>query len=162
MVVCQFGAMFFDPKASAFAEMARVLRPGGRLLFSVWNALAENDFAAAVADAVQDEFPDDPPGFLERVPYGYHEPAVITADLRAGGFDGQPSFETIEHVGRAAAPLHVATAFCAGTPLRDEIVARGPGQLPGAIAGIAAALAPRFGVTDLEGRVSARFVTLIK
>src|SRR6478609_6527109 len=51
VVVCQFGAMFFNPKPAAFAEARRVLRPGGRLLFSVWNGLEHNEFAAVVNDA---------------------------------------------------------------------------------------------------------------
>jgi len=33
-VVCQFGVMFFPDKPTAFAEARRVLKPGGRMLFS--------------------------------------------------------------------------------------------------------------------------------
>src|SRR5438477_481310 len=35
-IVCQFGVMFFPDKVAAFREAMRVLRPGGRFLFSVW------------------------------------------------------------------------------------------------------------------------------
>jgi len=35
LVVCQFGVMFFPDKMAAFAEAARVLAPGGTLLFTV-------------------------------------------------------------------------------------------------------------------------------
>jgi ubiquinone/menaquinone biosynthesis C-methylase UbiE len=38
-VVCQFGVMFFPNKATAFAEVRRVLRPGGLFLFNVWDRL---------------------------------------------------------------------------------------------------------------------------
>ncbi|MFO1464897.1 MAG: class I SAM-dependent methyltransferase [Steroidobacteraceae bacterium] len=37
-VLCQFGVMFLPDKPRAFAEMRRVLRPGGLLLFNVWTA----------------------------------------------------------------------------------------------------------------------------
>jgi ubiquinone/menaquinone biosynthesis C-methylase UbiE len=158
VVVCQFGAMFFDPKPAAFGEMRRVLRPGGRLLFSVWDGLEHNDFAAVVNDVVKRRFPDEPPQFLERKPYSYHDPEQIIADLRTAGFDAQPAIEQVEHVSRARTPTEVAAAFCAGTPLRDEIESRGPELLAGVIAEAAAALAERFGTTDLEGRISAELI----
>ena len=41
-VLCQFGLMFFPDRVGALAEMLRVLRPGGRLAVSVWDALAHN------------------------------------------------------------------------------------------------------------------------
>ncbi len=45
-VLCQFGVMFFPDRATAYRETKRVLRPGGRFLFSVWDRIEENEFAA--------------------------------------------------------------------------------------------------------------------
>ncbi len=162
VVVCQFGAMFFDPKRDAFAEARRVLRPGGRFLCSVWDGLDDNDFAAVVNDAVKSHFPDEPPRFLELEPYAYHDRDMIIADLRAAGFHAQPAIEQVEHVSRSATPVEVAAAFIGGTPLRDQVAARGPDLLADAITVTAAALAERFGPTDLQGRMSAQFVVTIR
>ena len=41
-VLCQFGLMFFPDQGRAIAEMRRVLKPGGRLVIAVWNALEYN------------------------------------------------------------------------------------------------------------------------
>ncbi len=38
-VICQYGLMFFPDPVKAQKEMIRVLAPGGRLTFSVWNTL---------------------------------------------------------------------------------------------------------------------------
>ena len=161
-VVCQFGAMFFDPKPEAFAEMRRVLRPGGRLVCSVWDHVSHNEFAAVVIDAMQRRFPDDPPRFLDHRPYEYHDPAAVSADLRAGGFGTPPFAQTVARVSRAATPVDAAAAFCAGTPMRDELEGRGPDALGSAITAAADALADRFGPADLEGRISALFVETMR
>jgi SAM-dependent methyltransferase len=158
-VVCQFGAMFFPAKVDAFAEAARVLRPGGRFELSLWDRIEANDFGDAVAAAMREVFPADPPAFLDRMPYSYFDPDVILSDLVAGGFDVTTAIEHVVHDARAASPEVVASAFCAGTPLRDQLLAGGPDRLPHAIEGATRVLADRFGRGDLTGRTAALVAT---
>src|SRR6185503_11354027 len=80
-VVCQFGVMFFPDKPRAFSEMRRVLRPGGALLFNVWDRIEDNEFAHSVTTALAGMFPDDPPRFLARTPHGYYDRQTIEKDL---------------------------------------------------------------------------------
>ncbi len=160
VVVCQFGVMFFDPKASAFAEVHRVLRPGGRFVFNVWGDLEDNEFASVVIRAVNASPADEPSTFFERTPHGYHDGETIARDLRAGGFGSPPSIERVDARSHAPSPLDAATGFCSGTPLRGELAARGPGRLADGTAAAADALEQRFGRTDLEGGLSALVVTV--
>jgi SAM-dependent methyltransferase len=81
-VVCQFGVMFFPDKIKAFSEIRRVLRPGGVLIFSVWDRLAENEFADTVTSALATVFPADPPRFMARTPHGYHDTRAVAAISR--------------------------------------------------------------------------------
>src|SRR5262249_36495463 len=85
-VVCQFGAMFFPDKPKAYREARRVLKPGGRYLFNVWDNIADNEIADLVTSAVAELFPNDPPQFLARTPHGYHDKDVIMAALKDAGF----------------------------------------------------------------------------
>ena len=139
-VVCQFGVMFFPDRIGAYKEARRMLAPGGRFLFNVWDSLDRNPVSKAVAETVAGLFPDDPPSFLSRTPFGYHDPARIEADLKAAGFTGIES----ETVGlRSAVPSARAAAIglTHGSPLRAEIEAHGEGALERAADAVAAVLA---------------------
>jgi len=49
-VGCQFGLMFFEEAQTAIREMARVLRPSGRLVVSVWSAFPDNEGYQALTE----------------------------------------------------------------------------------------------------------------
>lgn len=161
-VVCQFGVMFFPDKAKAFSEARRVLRLGGVFLFNVWDSLSENEFAETIASAVAAEFPDDPPQFLGRTPYGYHDPAIIAQDLARAGFTQPPQIATLAARSRAASAKEPAIAYCQGTPLRSEIDARDASRLGEVTDKAAAALAQRFGPAVVDGKIQALVVMVRK
>lgn len=150
VVVCQFSVMFFSDRPAAYAEAARVLRPGGTFLFNVWDRLERNAFAAVISDALGGLFQEDPPLFLARTPYGYYDGAVIRADLATAGF-AISGIDPLVTQSRAASSEIPAIAYCQGTPLRNEIVARGADRLIEATEVAAAALGTAFGRSDLVG-----------
>src|SRR3982751_5886249 len=87
LVVCQFGLMFYPDRVKGNAEARRVLRDGGKYLAVIWDRLDRNPASQIASDAVAALFPDDPPSFLVRTPFGYANPEWIERDLRAAGFD---------------------------------------------------------------------------
>src|SRR5262249_14731212 len=127
-VVCQFGVMFFPDKRAGYREALRVLKPGGRFLFSVWDRIQENEVSRLVTEAVASLFPADPPQFLARTPHGHHDVPVIREQLGQAGF-ARIEIETIAKRGRAPSPRDPAIGFCQGSPLRGEIEARDAARL---------------------------------
>ena len=159
-VVCQFGVMFFPDKPRAFAEARRVLRPGGVFIFNVWDAIEQNEFADTVTTALASVFPSDPPRFLARTPYGYHDRAAIARDLGGGGFVNAPQIDTIAARSLAPSPREPAVAFCQGTPLRNEIESRSGATLADATDAAARALARQFGPGPISGKIQAHVVAV--
>jgi ubiquinone/menaquinone biosynthesis C-methylase UbiE len=85
-VVCQYGVMFYADKAKGYAEAHRVLAPGGRYLFSVWDEHRHNGAGRIAHEVIGSFFPDNPPGFF-LMPYGYGHIDPIKDALLAAGFD---------------------------------------------------------------------------
>jgi ubiquinone/menaquinone biosynthesis C-methylase UbiE len=157
LVICQFGVMFFPDKVKGHAEARRVLRDGGRYLAVIWDSLDRNPVSQAVAEAVAGEFPDNPPRFLERAPYGYADPDPIERDLRAAGFE-RIELETVAASSRVNSH-EAADGMCRGSPMTAEIAERGPDAVD------RAARAAERALQEFEGKdapMSALFATAVK
>jgi len=159
-VICQFGVMFFPEKSTAFSEARRVLSAGGVFIFNVWDHIKENEFADIVTAALEPLFPDDPPRFLARTPHGYYDRATIERDLRGGGFTAPPQVATLAARSLANSARVPATAYCQGTPLRNEIEARAPSRLGSVTEMVAEAIGQRFGRGAVDGKIQAHIVAV--
>jgi SAM-dependent methyltransferase len=156
LVVCQFGVMFFPDKPRAFAEAARVLRPGGAFVFTVWDTVETSDFPAALVAGLAEIAQDDTPDFVVRIPHGYHDPDRIRRDAVAGGLE----VERIERLvlrGSAPSARTLAEGFCGGTPLRFELLERG--ELDELTDALGASMTLRLGDGPVEGDLAGYVVT---
>lgn len=156
LIVCQFGVMFFPDKITAFAEAARVLRPGGTMLLSAWDVVEASAFPAALVESLATVLRDSPPTFVVQVPHGYADPEQIGSDLSAGGL----RLESIDRLvlnGSAASARALATGFCLGTPLRFALQERG--QLDILTNAVADEMERRLGPGPVQGDLAAFVVS---
>jgi ubiquinone/menaquinone biosynthesis C-methylase UbiE len=157
-VVCQFGVMFFPDKPKALAAARRVLKPGGRLFFSVWDRIEDNEFADLTVATLARLYPANPPNFLARTPHGFHDKTILERLSRDAGFSGI-EIDTVGKTSRAPSASEPALGYCQGTPTRGEIEAQGAGELERATAAVKDAAAKRFGAGPIEGRIQAIVVS---
>jgi ubiquinone/menaquinone biosynthesis C-methylase UbiE len=160
LVCCQFGAMFFPDRSSAYREAKRVLKPGGHFLFNVWDRIEENIFADDVTNALAKIFPNDPPRFLARTPHGYHDTTRIRCELEDAGFS-RVVIETRAEQSRASSPRVPAAAYCQGTLLRNEIEARAAGKLEAATDYATSAIADRHGSGAVTAKIQAHVIVAV-
>src|SRR3954471_1508087 len=160
LVCCQFGAMFFPDRPSAYREARRVLNPGGHFLFNVWDRIEENVFADDVTNALAKIFPNDPPRFLARTPHGYHDTALIRSELKEAGFS-RVTIETRTEQSRASSPRLPAVAYCQGTVLRNEIEAREVGKLEAATDYVASVIAGKHGRGEIAAKIQAHVIVAV-
>jgi SAM-dependent methyltransferase len=150
--------MFFPDKPTAYREAFRVLKPGGRLLFSVWDRIETNDLSFIVHKTVMKLYPDDPPMFMERTPMGYHDIGKIRADLAAAGFV-EATVDTRKMSCHTPSARHPALGLIQGSPLGAEIAARDPSGLDKAVEAATQAITERFGPGPIEASMQAHIVT---
>ena len=122
-VACQFGVMFFPDKAQSYREVHRVLTPGGRYLFNVWDSHRHNAFGRITHALVQQLFPSDPPPFF-RVPFGYHGIDPIKEALIEAGFM-DIAIAVVRREAEIADLAAFAQGLVHGNPLAEQVRARG-------------------------------------
>lgn len=158
LVACQFGVMFFPERIRAYREAARVLARDGAFIFTVWDSLAVNEVTRIIAEALAARYPDDPPSFIERVPFGYFDVDLIRSELIESGFS-EVAAETVTLPSRAGSARDAAIGVCQGSPVRAEIESREADGLQAATEGAAQALVARFGSGRLESSMQAITMT---
>ncbi len=98
LVFSRFGIMFFADSAAGFANLARALRPGGRVVFVCWRAPQENPWVTVPLSAALAHLPPlpirdpDAPG-----PFRFADPDKVRAILAAAGF-AAPAIEPVDEV----------------------------------------------------------------
>jgi SAM-dependent methyltransferase len=89
VAVSRMGCMFFGDPASAFANVGRALRPGGRIALTVWQEVAANRWItaidAALGEAEPDDAADEPTGYVPG-PFSFADPGLCRSLLQAAGF----------------------------------------------------------------------------
>jgi SAM-dependent methyltransferase len=86
VVTCAFGVMFFTDRPRAYAEMRRVLEPGGRVAILTWGPPERAGFFRLFQEAFQRALPDFPRPPGPPTPFTMGDPELVARELRDAGF----------------------------------------------------------------------------
>jgi SAM-dependent methyltransferase len=143
VVFSRFGVMFFNDPTSAFANLRRALRDGGRAAFVCWQGLDKNPWmgVATAAAAAVIPFPPrlpDAPG-----PFFFADPDRIRNVLGGAGFADIviAPLETVLDVGESDLDRSVDFLVQMG-PTGSALREAGPAAHPRVVAAVREAVAP--------------------
>lgn len=147
VVVSRFGVMFFNDPHAAFANLARALRPGGRMVFVAWQDMTRSEWimvpgaAAAAHVGLPEGIAPNAPG-----PFGLADPDRIRELLDRAGFTGL-ALEELTRPMRIGDDLDdVEAFFTRSLPLVRDLLAAAPAdKAAAAISAARTALEPYAG-----------------
>lgn len=152
-VVCQFSLMFFPDKPAAIQEVARVLRPGGVFVFSLWDSYAHNHLIRTVNDTLSSLFPKDPPSFFD-TPYGYHQIDEVKTLLGETGFS-DIEISVLPRTSRCEKARQVALGYILGTPVCIQIAERGEHSVEEVVNIVERAIGETYGQSPIRAKMQA-------
>jgi ubiquinone/menaquinone biosynthesis C-methylase UbiE len=135
-VLCRWAYMLTTDPVAAFAETRRVLRPGGRLAFSVWAARERNPALALVGRVLESQGhvpPPDPeapgafamadPGRIRElvVGVGFAEPEIEEVSFRLSFADQEAYWRYLNETSASAAPVLRSLSTTAQEAVRDQV-----------------------------------------
>ena len=128
-VTSRFGVMFFDDPGAAFANLARMTREGGRLVFACWQEVLLNEWLMVPAVAALEHVPlpdfgrAGAPG-----PFALADPARVRAVLTGAGWADVELVDAEEPMWLGHSVEDVVI-FMKGTDFAETLIADAPTEV---------------------------------
>jgi ubiquinone/menaquinone biosynthesis C-methylase UbiE len=153
LVVCCFGYMFVPDKHKAFAEVYRVLKPGGHFLFTTWDKL-ENNAASFCSVSVATKYLAEPLPESSYLATSMSDAAMITQLAHDAGFE-KISVEKLQLLSVSETAKNAALGFIEGASIYGTIKKRNPEKIEEIKIELEKEFASKFGTAPMIAPISA-------
>jgi ubiquinone/menaquinone biosynthesis C-methylase UbiE len=155
-VFFQYGIMFLPDKGKGMAEAWRVLKPGGKLFMSTWDATDRMPFFHLLFNETL--LPFFRGGDMNKyiLPFLMHDPNALTELFRNAGF-GKINIHHRRFQGTSPAPSELAKGFLLNHPMGKEVMEQDPDALMPMADQLQQRIAERFGQELVTCELSAFF-----
>ncbi|WP_259069050.1 class I SAM-dependent methyltransferase [Mucilaginibacter sp. X4EP1] len=161
LVICQFGLMFLQDKKKGLSEALRVLKPGGRFIFSTWDKTENIPLLKLIFnDIILPYFKDeDTTRFL--IPFSLFDASQLKEWMEEAGFI-EVETERVSLETGAPSYKEIVNGYFQKHALGGAVTAKNPADFDVVAAEMEKQVIAQFGETDIKLRFSANFVSGVK
>ena len=153
LIVCCFGFMFVPDKSKTFAEVLRVLRPGGMLIFSTWDKLEANG-ASFVHRTIAKKYLEEPLPASFNLAFSMSDESSIKSMLEGAGFSKILTGKVNKQC-HASSSKDAAEGLTMGGSIYNEIMKRNPAWIDEIRARVEKELSKKYGSSPMIAPMSA-------
>ena len=153
LVLSQFGLMLAPDRGRALNEIHRVLKPGGRLLFSVWGDIGENE-VWDLGGRVVGSFIGDDPFRRDPGPFTMNDSETVMEMMKKAGFS-DVGVTAVKQTGTTQDAASAARGFVRGLPIYMIIRKKDPELIEKTETAMAEEFKTQLGDQPLTSRLSA-------